>query len=128
MKLDPVGLSHYPISADQLPDLPTSGVRVVFFGDSRAQEWNFPSGAEGFEFYNRGIGGQTSVQVVARFEEHVATVEPDIVVVQVGVNDLAMIPLVPERREELVANCKANEVGYEALNERLVGVLRDVAQ
>jgi lysophospholipase L1-like esterase len=106
--LDPLGLSYYPISAEQVSEPQSSRQRVVFLGDSRAQSWTFPSGVEQFEFYNRGIGNQTSVQVLARFEEHVATLEPDVVVIQVGVNDLKMIPLFPESREEIIANCSAN--------------------
>jgi lysophospholipase L1-like esterase len=61
-----------------------------------------------FEFYNRGIGNQTSAQVVARFQEHVTPLQPDLIIIQVGVNDLKTIPIFPERREEIVANCKAN--------------------
>ena len=108
LMLDPLGLSYYPVGADQSPDSQPSRSRVVFLGDSRAQDWPFPPDVASFEFYNRGIGNQTSVQALARFEEHVTTLNPDVVIIQVGVNDLKMIPLFPERREEIVANCEAN--------------------
>jgi lysophospholipase L1-like esterase len=108
LMLDPLGLSYYPVNTEQLLGSQPPRSRVVFLGDSRAQDWLFPLDVESFEFYNRGIGNQTSVQVLARFEEHVAPLDPDVVVIQVGVNDLKMIPLFPERREEIVANCRAN--------------------
>ncbi len=108
VQLDPVGLNHYPVADDQLPDSPSSQLRVVLLGDSRARSWPFPSEMPRFEFYNRGIGNQTSTQVVARFQEHVTPLQPDLIIIQVGVNDLKTIPIFPERREEIVANCKAN--------------------
>ncbi|MCB0007298.1 MAG: SGNH/GDSL hydrolase family protein, partial [Anaerolineales bacterium] len=60
------------------------------------------------QFSNLGIGAQTSAQVLLRYEAHVAPLEPDIIVLQVGINDLKTIPLFPERREELVTDCQDN--------------------
>ncbi|MFC1975182.1 SGNH/GDSL hydrolase family protein [Chloroflexota bacterium] len=107
-RLDPLGLSAYPPEANQ--DLPANSdqVRVVFFGDSRAYQWTFPSGLEQFQFINRGIGSQTSVQVVERFDEHVAPLQPQVIIVQVCINDLKTIPLFPDKKEAIVANCQAN--------------------
>ncbi len=73
--LDPLGLSFYPAGSDPQP--PTAAqLRVVFFGDSRAYDWPAPSGLEGFEFVNRGIGNQTTAQVLSRFDAHVAPLPP----------------------------------------------------
>jgi lysophospholipase L1-like esterase len=104
-RLDPLGLSYYHTD----PDVQDPGrVRVVFFGDSRAASWPAPPGLVQFEFINRGIGSQTSEQVVLRFEHHVAPLRPQILVVQVGINDLKIIPLFPGRREAIVARCQEN--------------------
>lgn len=103
--LDPLGSAYYP--AEELSG-PTPGVRrVVFFGDSRAEDWPLPEVA-GYEFVNRGIGGQMTIQVLERFERHVAPLRPDVVLIQVGINDLATIPIFPDRQAEIVADCKAN--------------------
>ena len=57
---------------------------------------------------NRGVFGQTTAQVLGRFDAHAAPLLPRVVVLQVGINDLKAIPLLPHRRDEIVADCKAN--------------------
>lgn len=103
-RLDPLGLNNYP-TTPPLPSLTTP--RFVFFGDSRAAQWPAPD-LPGIEFINRGIGAQTSTQAAGRFAEHVVPLQPDIVLVQVGINDLKTIPLFPRRRDAIVAACKTN--------------------
>ena len=66
-RLDPLGLSHYPVNLQQLPDADL--IRVVFFGDSRSASWIAPQ-MDGYRFINRGVGSQTSVQAIGRFAEH----------------------------------------------------------
>lgn len=108
VRLDPIGLSYYAPGIDQEPAPASNQKRAVFFGDSRAADWTFPFGLEQFQFINRGIGNQTSAQALERFDRHVAPLHPDIVVIQVGVNDLKTIPLFPEQRAAIVAACEAN--------------------
>lgn len=104
-RLDPLELSHYPVSLKEVTD--THQIRVVFFGDSRAASWTSPSNS-GYEFINRGIFSQTSVQTLQRFAYHVRPLKPDVVIIQVGINDLKAIALFPERRKSIVTNCQAN--------------------
>ena len=42
-RLDPLGLSYYATEIDQQPTAIPSQKRVVFFGDSRAADWVFPT-------------------------------------------------------------------------------------
>lgn len=81
--------------------------KVVFFGDSRIVGWTKPD-LEEWQFINRGVGGQTSAQVLLRFDQHVAILNPEIIVVQVGVNDLRMLPQSSKTREELLQDCQQN--------------------
>ncbi|MGB3652923.1 MAG: GDSL-type esterase/lipase family protein [Rivularia sp. (in: cyanobacteria)] len=104
-RLDPFGLSHYPVNLKKATD--KDKIRVVFFGDSRADGWISPN-INGYEFINRGIHAQTSVQIVQRFKYHVNSLKPNIVIIQVGVNDLKTVALFPERRNSIVANCRGN--------------------
>lgn len=109
--LDPIGTRGYQAGAGPAEALATPAAapqtrRVVFFGDSRARQWPAPGGA--FHFVNRGVSGQTSLQALTRFEAHVPALAPDVVVIQVGANDLAAIALLPGSREQIVADCKAN--------------------
>ena len=65
--------------------------RVVFMGDSITEGWHFDS-AEGFPgkgYINRGISGQTTPQMVVRFRQDVIDLEPKVVVILAGTNDIA---------------------------------------
>ncbi len=105
VRLDPLGVSAFPINPTaSSPDLK----RVVFFGDSRAESWTPPAHLEGWEFVNRGIAGQTTAQILGRFEAHVAPLRPQVIVLQLGVNDLRTIPIFPDSRAVIIANCLAN--------------------
>ncbi|MBD1857901.1 MULTISPECIES: SGNH/GDSL hydrolase family protein [Leptolyngbya] len=102
-RLDPVGLSTYSTSPSPSQNRP----RVVFFGDSRAENWTFPEMSQ-YEFIDRGISSQTSVQAIQRFQQHVRPLQPRVIIVQVGINDLKTIALFPERKAEIIANCRSN--------------------
>ncbi|MFZ6028295.1 MAG: SGNH/GDSL hydrolase family protein [Chloroflexota bacterium] len=104
-RLDPLGVNSYFVEPSQLPaDKPLA----VFFGDSRAADWVPPTEMSEMVFVNRGIGAQTTSQVLARFPVHILPLDADVIVIQVGVNDLKTIPLFPEQKEVIIANCKAN--------------------
>jgi lysophospholipase L1-like esterase len=106
-RLDPLGFNHYPTTPNQQdltnPDLTT----VVLFGDSRAAYWPAPE-IDGVEFINRGIGAQTSEQAALRFEHHVKPLSPQIIIIQICINDLKTIPLFPEQKDHIIATCKEN--------------------
>jgi lysophospholipase L1-like esterase len=105
VRLDPLGLSVYAAANQQ--SLPAERPVAVIVGDSRAAEWTAPT-MSNFTFVNRGIGAQTTAQVLGRFAPDVAPVRPDIAVIQVGVNDLKALPLFPEQRASIVQNTKDN--------------------
>jgi lysophospholipase L1-like esterase len=104
-RLDPLGLSYYPVNSQSVTKPNRS--RVVFFGDSRAANWIAPK-IDRYEFINRGISSQTSVQTIERFSAHVSSLKPNIIIIQVGVNDLKTIALFPERKQAIITNCKTN--------------------
>ncbi|MBE2225449.1 MAG: SGNH/GDSL hydrolase family protein, partial [Anaerolineae bacterium] len=105
--LDPLALSYFDeqsfISKNR-QDM----TKVLFFGDSRAATWPNPEMDDSFVFINRGIDGQSSAQAVLRFEAHVVPVQPDVVVVQVCVNDLWRIPVFPDEKEAIIQRCQEN--------------------
>lgn len=105
-RLDPLELSVYPPQNGESKN--PENLRVVFFGDSRASQWPEPAGLEQFEFINRGIGAQTSTQVVERFDEHVVPLHPDILLIQMCINDLKTLPLFPHLKSWIISNCKNN--------------------
>lgn len=65
--------------------------RVVFMGDSITEFWNTadPSFFSEQNYINRGISGQTSPQMLLRFRADVIALQPDVVHILAGVNDIA---------------------------------------
>ena len=106
-RLDPLGLTVYK-DVDQRLDINPQQTRVVFFGDSRAYSWIFPSRLNRFQFINRGIGAQTSAQAIERFADHVEPLNPQVIIVQICINDLKTIPLFPHLKKSIITTCKAN--------------------
>lgn len=65
--------------------------RIVFMGDSITQAWpmNDPDFFSGKPWINKGIGGQTTTQMLQRFNPDVLALQPKIVVIMGGTNDIA---------------------------------------
>jgi lysophospholipase L1-like esterase len=63
--------------------------RVVFMGDSITQGWHIDLSFPGKPYINRGISGQTTPQMVLRFHQDVIRLQPKVVVILAGTNDLA---------------------------------------
>jgi lysophospholipase L1-like esterase len=66
---------------------------VVFFGDSITDAWGrSPTTGEFFPgkpYVNRGISGQTTPQMLVRFQQDVVHLHPAAVVILAGTNDIA---------------------------------------
>lgn len=105
VRLDPMGTQRWPAGPVTRPD--GTSYRVVVLGDSRARAW---SGLEkpGREVINRGVAEQTTAQVLGRFDVHVAPLRPEVVILQLGINDLKTIPLFPDRAERIERDCAEN--------------------
>ena len=79
---------------------PTREPRVVFMGDSITQGW----ADKAPEFFtpgriDRGIGGQTTPQMLLRFRQDVVDLNPAVVQIMAGTNDIAgnTGPMTPEQ-------------------------------
>ena len=86
---DPANLARYAeanrLLAAPHPDKP----RVVFFGDSITDFWRLNEYFPGSDYVNRGIAGQTTGQMLQRFEADVLGLRPQVVLILAGTNDLA---------------------------------------
>ncbi|HEX9825837.1 MAG TPA: SGNH/GDSL hydrolase family protein [Flavobacteriaceae bacterium] len=72
--------------------IPNSGQqRIVFMGNSITEGWikSRPGFFEGKPYINRGIGGQTTPQMLLRFRQDVIDLKPSAVVILAGINDIA---------------------------------------
>lgn len=65
--------------------------RVVFMGNSITANWQqyFASMFPGKPYIGRGISGQTTPQMLVRFRQDVIALEPAVVVILAGTNDIA---------------------------------------
>jgi lysophospholipase L1-like esterase len=77
--------------------------RVVFYGDSITDFWHLDESFPGKPYINRGIGGQTTPQMLIRFRPDVVNLQPKVVVILAGTNDIAG-NTGPERIEDIEGN------------------------
>jgi len=92
--------------------------RVVFMGNSITEGWSFLD-KDFFinnPFVNRGIGGQTTPQMLIRFKPDVVNLNPKAVVILAGINDIAentgpvTIENIAENIISMAEIAKANEI------------------
>ena len=99
-------LSRYHAENAALSVPATGAPRVVFYGDSITDGWGRHAGTGEFfpgkPYVNRGISGQTTPQMVVRFEQDVVRLHPAVVVILAGTNDVAgnTGPSTPEMTED----------------------------
>ena len=82
-------LKRYHDANAQLGPAAPGEKRVVFFGDSITDIWKLDESFPGKHYINRGIGGQTTPQMLVRFRADVLSLKPAVVVILAGTNDVA---------------------------------------
>ena len=82
-------LARYRAANAALPPPVAGENRVVFFGDSITDIWKLDESFPGKPYVNRGIGGQTTSQMLVRFRQDVINLKPKVVVILAGTNDIA---------------------------------------
>ena len=82
--------------------------RVVFLGNSIFEGWLDlrPEFFAGKPYYDRGISGQTTPQMLLRFYDDVLALKPTIMVLKAGINDIAQ-NTGPYDQEKTLNNIKA---------------------
>jgi lysophospholipase L1-like esterase len=96
-------LARYREANAALAPPPAGENRVIFFGDSITDIWHLDRYFPGKPYINRGIGGQTTPQMLVRFRQDVIDLHPKVVVVLAGTNDIAG-NTGPMRNENIEAN------------------------
>jgi lysophospholipase L1-like esterase len=113
-------LSRYAAANAALAPTRPGDKRVVFFGDSITDNWS-KAGYGGFfpgrPYVNRGIGGQTTSQMLVRFRADVLALKPDVVVILAGTNDIAgnsgpvPVEVVEQNLATMAELAKAHHIG-----------------
>lgn len=91
VKNDWPGLNRYREENQKLRLAGKNENRVVFIGNSITDFWvrDSPDFFKGKPYIGRGISGQTTPQMLARFRADVVHLHPKAVVILAGINDLA---------------------------------------
>lgn len=92
--------------------------RVVFMGNSITEGWSqhHPEFFKNKSFINRGISGQTTPQMLLRFKQDVVDLEPKLVVILAGTNDIAgntgpsSIKMIVDNTEAMILIAKAHQI------------------
>jgi lysophospholipase L1-like esterase len=92
--------------------------RVVFMGNSITEGWLQANSSffKGRAYVNRGIGGQTTPQMLLRFRQDVINLDPEIVVILAGTNDIAentgsiTLEQIRDNMLSMVELAKANDI------------------
>jgi lysophospholipase L1-like esterase len=84
-------LKRYEGDNDKMPAPAKNEKRVIFLGNSITEGWinKDPGFFESHKYINRGIGGQTTPQMLVRFREDVVNLHPNVVIILAGINDIA---------------------------------------
>jgi len=91
LRTDWANLARYHDANAMLAAPADSENRVVFMGNSITEGWQpyFATMFAGKSYINRGISGQTTPQMLVRFRADVIALEPKVVVILAGTNDIA---------------------------------------
>jgi lysophospholipase L1-like esterase len=92
--------------------------RVVFLGNSITEGWapHFATMFPGKPYIGRGIGGQTTPQMLVRFRRDVIDLKPKVVVILAGTNDIAgntgpsTIEMIEDNLASMAELAKANGI------------------
>ncbi|APQ18850.1 SGNH/GDSL hydrolase family protein [Maribacter hydrothermalis] len=84
-------LNRFKEENSKIPSAIENEDRIVFMGNSITIGWlnNRPEFFEGKPYINRGISGQTTPQMLVRFRQDVINLNPKVVVLLAGTNDIA---------------------------------------
>jgi acyl-CoA thioesterase I len=112
-QLDRYRADNAPLSSPAAGDK-----RVVFYGDSITDAWARTPGEffPGKNYVGRGISGQTTPQMLVRFQQDVVHLKPAVVVILAGTNDVAgntgpsSLEMIEDNFESMAAIAKANGI------------------
>ncbi|MBX9808316.1 MAG: SGNH/GDSL hydrolase family protein [Flavobacteriaceae bacterium] len=80
-----------PVIIPPIVVAPVIKTQTVFMGDSITESWSILDSAffVGKHYINKGISGQTSLQMNFRFQKDVIDLKPAVVIIMAGTNDIA---------------------------------------
>jgi acetyl esterase/lipase/lysophospholipase L1-like esterase len=118
---DWANIKRYQADNEKVPAPAPGEKRVVYMGDSITDFWlgADPDFWKGKSYYNRGISGQTTTQMLVRFRDDVIDLKPSVVVILAGINDIAENNG-PIKLEEIFGNIKSMAILAREANIKVV--------
>lgn len=115
---DWANLKRFQKENAELKTLVPGANRIVFMGNSITEGWSNirPEFFAGKPYVNRGISGQTTPQMLLRFRQDVIDLNPTVVVILAGINDIAgntgpsTIEMITDNIFSMVELAKANNI------------------
>jgi len=86
---DPNNLTRYTDDDSRIGPAKAEKPRVVFLGDSITDAWRLNEYFPDRDFINRGISGQITSQMLGRMRSDVIGLQPNVILILGGTNDLA---------------------------------------
>ena len=118
MRNDWAYLARYRDENARIGDPAPREDRVVFYGNSITDYWInvMPEFFTGKPYIDRGIGGQTTPQMLVRFRQDVINLKPKVVVILAGINDIAgatgpsTLEMIEDNIQSMVELAKTNNI------------------
>jgi len=85
----------------------TGSPTILLLGDSRLADWKFDRIQQG-RIVNDGIRGGTTAEVLANTSEALKKYHPDVVVIESGINDLLLLGLRTDLKQQVVQTVLSN--------------------
>lgn len=110
VRMNPVDLRRYADKNATLLSQEKTQPRIVMFGESRCSMWQLepPKNWGEVEIVNRGIGGETTPQIKRRLEADVIALDPDLVILQMGDNDLKTMAMLKGQKDWIIEETYEN--------------------
>lgn len=86
LRLNPIYLDRFRLDNQNLGS--PAARRIVFLGDSRIEYWSPKPELPAAEIVWRGIAGETTSQLAFRVRQDALDLDPSVVVIQAGINDV----------------------------------------
>jgi len=127
LRLNPIYLGRFR-SDNQNLGIP-AGRRIVFLGDSRIEYWSPKPELPAAEIVWRGIAGETTSQLAFRVKQDALDLDPSVVVIQAGINDVVAAAAIGREREAVetvIDNLRriATDCALSGADVRLLTVVR----
>jgi lysophospholipase L1-like esterase len=123
VRLDPNDAFLEQANKDLPPPAPGQK-RLILFGDSRIAMWQPLPNCPGYQIVNRGVGSETTGQLLQRIDRDVIALHPDAVLIEMGINDLKNLGLFPQRQQQIINSCNRNtDLILERLRSRNIPVI-----